>query len=172
MSNVYNHIKYCAKNPKASVQSRAINKRETKDRSKKWNKANKDRIQGRYVYKIFEKKDHKKRRIYFGDFLSFLSPTHPFYFAFLDDAEESEELQQIFYSVRHCRLACNLLTYLTYNALLAIAKDGLSGCEFQAVFSMHQSLIRIKFDTPSTYEEKFSTKEKFSDEDKHLVSFC
>ena len=76
----------------------------------------------------------------------------------------------IFNSVRHCRLACNLMIYLTYGALLIIDKNDLCGLEKQAVYGMYTQLKTISFDLPSSYETKFNTKEEFSQEDKKLVS--
>ena len=170
MSNMFNHTKFCVKNPHTSTQHRAINKLNAKNRSTEWNKKNKVKTQNRYLKKVFEEKDHKKRRIFYGDFLSFLSPTNPFYSVFLDDGEEYEEMVTIFNSVRHCRLACNLMIYLTYGALLIIDKNDLCGLEKQAVYGMYSQLKTISFDLPSSYETKFNTKEEFSQEDKKLVS--
>ena len=170
MSNIFNHTKFCVKNPHTSTQNRAVNKRNAKNRSTEWNKKNKVKCQNRYLKKVFEEKDHKRRRLFHGDFLSFLSPTNPFYSLFLDNGEESEELVKIFNSVRHCRLACNLMIYLTYGALLIIDKDDLPGFEKQAVYAMYTQLKSISFDLHTSYETKLNTKEKFSQEDKKLVS--
>ena len=81
-SSIFNHMKYCEKNPITSKQSCGINKLKSTKRSHKWNKKNEIKVAKQYVVEIVSKKDNKKRRIFYGHFLFFLSPTNPFLFHF------------------------------------------------------------------------------------------